>query len=198
MIDKCKWCLDHNLMEKYHDEEWGSVIHDDYKLFEYLVLESFQCGLSWRIVLEKRKALQESFANYDFKVVANFNEDDINKILVIPNMIKSVNKIKGVINNAKCFLKIVKQYGSFNQYLWSFSNNQILIYKSHQKNMPTTNLLAKQVSASLKKLGFKYVGDFVIYSYLQAIGMINDHEINCFKYKLLLKEKNIKFIEEND
>ena len=195
-MNKCLWCQDGGLMEKYHDEEWGNVVHDDYKHFEYLSLEAMQCGLSWNIVIKKRKVIQECFANFDYNKVALFNENDIQRILNTPNMIKSIVKIKGIINNAQCFLKIIQEFGSFDKYFWSFSNNHVMVYLNHQKGLwETHNDISDKLSYDMKKRSFKYLGSVTLYSYMQACGMINDHELSCYKYPILLNEKNVKVVD---
>lgn len=195
-MEKCKWCLDGGLMEKYHDDEWGSIVHDDYKHFEYLTLESMQCGLSWAIIIKKREAITKSFENFDFYKIASYNDNDIDRIYNTPNMLKSTSKIKATIHNANCFINIINQYGSFDNYIWSFTNKRSLVYKKHHLGFfEAKNDLSNQISDSLRKHGFKFIGSVTIYSYLQACGIINDHEINCFKYTKLLNENNCEIIE---
>ena len=195
-MEKCKWCLDGGMNEKYHDEEWGDVVHDDRKQFEFIMLEAMQCGLSWTLMLKKREIFRKCFDNFDYNKIASYNEIDIERILNSEGMIKSIGKIKAIINNAKCFIKIIEKYGSFDKYLWSFSNGYTLVYKKHHLGFyDVKNDLSDAISLNLKKEGFKYLGSITVYSHLQACGMINDHDINCFKYKKLLDNKMIKFID---
>ena len=169
---RCKWVdLKSEIYIAYHDNEWGVPVYDDRKLFEMLILESFQAGLSWITILKKREAFKKAYDNFDYNKVINYGEDKI----------RNKNKIKSSISNAKIFVKIQEEYGSFSNYIWSFTNGEII--KNKDDNFNTTSPLSDKVSMDLKKRGMKYVGSTIIYSYLQAIGIINDHELDCFKYK---------------
>lgn len=188
----CDWRLSgkdlSDLMLKYHDEEWGIPIHDDRKQFEFLMLESLQCGLSWYTILKKRQILQSCFDNFDFDKVANYNENDIARIMATPNMIRSERKIRAVIENAKCFQQIRKQYGSFSAYIWKYSEGKTILYEGHEKGrIPASNGLSKIIADDLKKWGFKYIGDVTIYAHLQACGIINDHGIDCECYQKIIR-----------
>ena len=176
---RCKWCnLDNSLYVKYHDEEWCIPNHDDNYLFEMLILESFQAGLSWECVLNKRNDFRTSYDNFNIDKIINYDENKINELLTKNKIIRNKLKIKASINNAKIFKSIRKEYGSFRNYLKTFTNEEI-IYEIDK----TTNLLSDSISKDLKKRGMKFVGSVIIYSYLQAIGIIYSHDKECFLYK---------------
>ena len=177
-IKRCKWCnLDNNLYVKYHDEEWGSPIYNDNKLFELLILESFQAGLSWECILNKREYFRKAFDNFDYNKISKYGDDKIQKLLENTNIIRNKLKIKAAINNSIIFIDIQKEYGSFSKYIWSFTNNKI-IYEYDK----TSSKLSDTISNDLKNRGMKFVGTVIIYSYLQAVGIINSHEKGCFLY----------------
>ena len=180
-MKRCSWVDEKSdIYKKYHDEEWGIPKFDDRDLFELLILESFQAGLSWITVLKKREAFKSAYDNFDVKKVAEYKQDKIDELLKNEKIIRSKNKIISSINNAKIFIKIQKEYGSFSNYIWSYTNNKVL--KNKTGKIPVSNDLSDKISKDLKKRGMKYVGTVIIYSYLQAIGIIDDHEPNCFKY----------------
>lgn len=177
---RCKWCnLNNKLYIDYHDKEWGVPVYDDKKLFEMLLLESFQAGLSWETILNKRENFRVSFDNFDYYKISNYDQNKIEKLLTDHGIVRCRRKITATISNAKIFISIIKEWGSFSNYIWHFTNNKIIINKTD--NIPTNNELSDIISKDLKKRGMKYVGTTIIYSYLQAIGVINDHELNCFK-----------------
>ena len=178
-MQRCKWCnLDNPLYVKYHDEEWGEPTYDDKELFELLILESFQAGLSWECILNKRENFRHAYDNFDIDKIVCYDETKINELKKNKGIIRNKLKIKATINNAKIFKKIEKEYGSFSKYIWSFTNNQI-IYEIGK----TSSELSDKISKDLKKRGMTFVGTTIIYAYLQAIGIINSHDENCFKYK---------------
>ena len=178
-MKRCTWLnLNNPIYVKYHDEEWGVPVYDDHKLFEMLLLESFQAGLSWECVLNKREAFKKAFDNYNYKKIKDYNEEKQKKLMNNKNIIRNQRKITATIKNAKIFMEIQKEYNSFSNYLWHFTNNKI-IYETGK----TTSNLSDQISKDLKKRGMSFVGTTIIYSYLQAIGMINSHEENCYLYK---------------
>lgn len=178
---RCKWVnLNNPLYIEYHDKEWAVPSYSDRYLFEMLVLESFQAGLSWECILNKRESFRESFDNFDYKRVANYNEEKIINLMNNPNIIRNKLKIISAINNARIFMNIQKEYGSFSNYIWHFTNNKII--KNVDDIFKTTSSLSDEISNDLKKRGMKFVGSTIIYSYLQAIGVINDHELNCALY----------------
>lgn len=196
MSDKvrCGWCQDNGLMQKYHDEEWGVQLHDDKKQFEFLMLEVMQCGLSWSLMIKKRQTFKECFDDFDYKKIALYDEKKIESILNTPNMIKSERKIRAIINNANMFLKIINEFGSFDKYLWQYTDNKVMIYESHiNGQVPAKNELSDEISKDLKKRGFKYLGSITVYAHLQSCGMINDHARECFRYNELAKGDNINY-----
>lgn len=173
---RCKWCnLKNELYVKYHDEEWCVPSYEDHYLYEMLILESFQAGLSWECVLNKRKHFEEAFDNFDINKICEYNDSKVEELKNNPNIIRNGLKINATINNSKIFKKIQKEYGSFSNYIWSFTNNKVIF-----ENDKTTSSLSDAISKDLMKRGMKFVGSTIIYSYLQAIGVINSHEDNCF------------------
>lgn len=173
---RCLWCnLNNKLYVDYHDKEWGVPVHDDKKLFELLMLESFQAGLSWECILNKREYFKESFDNFDYQKISKYDTKKINELLSNNNIIKNKLKINAAINNSKIFMDIQKEYKSFSNYIWSFTNNKVIY-----ENDKTKSDLSDFVSNDLKKRGMKFVGSTIIYSYLQAIGVINSHDDDCF------------------
>lgn len=178
-MKRCKWCNEKNpLYIEYHDKEWCLPNFDEKYLFEMLILESFQAGLSWECVLNKRKDFRASYDNFDIDKVINYDDEKINELLANEKIIRNKLKIKASINNAKIFKDIQKEYGSFYNYLTTFTLNKIII-----ENDKTTNDLSDAISKDLIKRGMKFVGSTIIYSYLQAIGVIYSHDEDCFLYK---------------
>ncbi|WP_124100703.1 DNA-3-methyladenine glycosylase I [Ruminococcus sp. Marseille-P6503] len=189
---RCGWCRDNGLMQKYHDEEWGEPVHDDRKQFEFLMMEVMQCGLNWSLMLKKREIFRRCFDNFDYEKTALYGETQINDILNTPDMIRSERKIRAIINNANMFLKIRQEFGSFDKYLWGFSDNKTIVYKAHaDEGVPASNELSDRISVDLKKRGFKYLGSITVYSHLQACGIINDHCTECFRYGQLIGKDNV-------
>ncbi len=192
---RCKWCCDGDILQLYHDEEWGIPIHDDYKHFEFLTMEVMQCGLNWKMMLKKRNIFRECFDEFDYNRIAKYKEAKIQEILETEEMIKSRRKIEAIINNAKCFLDIIKEYGSFDDYLWSHTDYKTYIYVKHQNGYgEAKNDLSDMISRDLKKRGFKYLGSITIYSHLQACGIINDHEQDCWMYKKIVSKRNVIYL----
>lgn len=178
--------IKHNriLLIKYHNEEWGVPLHDDQKQFEFLMMEVMQCGLNWNMMMEKREIFRTCFENFDYDKVAEYGEADIQRILDTPGMIRSCRKIEAVINNARCFQQIREEYGSFSDYIWSYSGGKTILYNKHADGwIPASNGLSERISKDLKKLGFKYMGEITVYSHLQACGIINDHGSDCPCYR---------------
>ncbi len=175
----CQW--NRNTEQKmYHDEVWGRPLHDDLKHFEFILFEVLQCGLSWWLVYGKKKIIADCFSNFDYAKIANYTGEDVERIVNTPGMIKSRNKIKAIINNAQMFLKIVQECGSFDKFLWSYSDFKTIIYEKHADGLiPVSNGLSDKISRDLKRRGFKYLGPIVIYSHLQACGIILDHDSSC-------------------
>jgi len=175
-------------MIKYHDEEWGVPLFDDQKLFEFLVLEGFQAGLSWQIVLNKREAFRKAFDDFNVEKVANYNEAKINELLQDKAIIRNKMKIAATVNNANRFLEVQKELGTFDKYIWGFVNyNPIVNSFKTMKEMPAKTPLSDKISADLKKRGFKFIGSTVIYAHMQATGMVNDHMVGCFRYNEIKK-----------
>ncbi len=180
-MKRCFWVDEKSdIYIKYHDEEWGVPKYNDRELFELLVLESFQAGLSWITILKKREAFREAFDNFDVKKVASYRENKITQLLNNEKIIRSNGKINAAINNANIFMEIQNEFGSFSNYIWSFTNNKVI--KRTTEELPASTPLSDKISKDLKKRGMKYVGTVIIYSYLQAIGIVNDHDKECFKY----------------
>lgn len=178
-MKRCFWLNENNaIYVDYHDNEWCIPKYNDHELFELLILESFQAGLSWECVLNKREAFRSSFDNFDIIIVSNYKEDKIKELLENKDIIRNRLKIQAAINNAKVFLNIQKEYESFSNYIWSFTNNKI-IYETDK----TSSELSDKISNDLKKRGMKFVGTTIIYSYLQAIGILYSHDKDCFMYK---------------
>lgn len=178
-MNRCSWCnLDNPKYVKYHDEEWGVLNLDDNYLFEMLILESFQAGLSWECVLNKRESFEKAYDNFDIFKVSLYTEEKINELMNNKDIIRNKLKIKASINNAKIFRNIVSEFGSFHNYLKKFTNDNIIY-----ENDKTSSKLSDNISNDLKKRGMKFVGTTIIYSYLQAIGLINSHEKTCFMYR---------------
>lgn len=181
-MNKCAWCRDGGLNETYHDEEWGVPLHDDRKQFEFLMLEVMQCGLSWTLMLKKRETFRACFAGFDYEKVAAFTEADVERILNVPNMIRSPRKVRAVINNARKFMEIRQEFGSFSAFLWRFTNGRTYVYPRHRTEWVARNALSDMVAAELVGRGFKYLGSITVYSHLQAAGLILDHEPDCFRF----------------
>ena len=187
----CEWADINELYKTYHDKEWGVPVHDDRKMFEYLILECMQCGLSWDLMLKKRDVFRKCFDDFDYDKIAEYDDKDVERILNTEDMIRSVRKIEAVINNARCFRNVREEFGSFCDYIWAYSDGKTILYNGHNKDIqriPVSNGLSKRISKDMKKRGFKYVGEITIYSHLQACGMINDHDERCDCYKRINKK----------
>lgn len=182
----CDWPGADERMRRYHDEEWGLPVHDDARQFEYLLMESMQAGLSWDLMMRKREIFRACFAGFDFGKVARFTEGDILRILSYPGMIRSRRKIEAVIANAKGFLAIREEFGTFDAYLWSFTAGKTVIYNKHPEGwIPVSNALSERISKDLKKRGFSFVGPVTLYSHLQACGIILDHSRDCPRFSFI-------------
>jgi DNA-3-methyladenine glycosylase I len=180
---KCGWCVGDTLYETYHDKEWGVPVYDDDTLFEFLILETFQAGLSWITILRKRENFRKAFDNFDYKKIAKYNHKKIDELLLDAGIIRNKLKIKATITNAQSFIKIQEEFGSFSKYIWGFVDgkpikNNFEDYRKAPANTPLSDALSKD----LKKRRFKFVGSTVIYAHMQATGMVNDHEVSCFRY----------------
>ena len=180
MKTRCDWVGSNQIYIDYHDNEWGKPVHDDEKLFEFLILETFQAGLSWLTILKKRENFRLAFNNFDFNTVSEYDEIKYNELLNDKGIIRNKLKIKAAISNAKAFIDIRKEFGTFDKYIWGFVNYKPII-NSWNKNedIPATTDLSNTISKDLKKRGFKFVGPTVIYAHMQATGMVNDHLVSC-------------------
>ena len=180
---RCGWCEGNTLYEAYHDEEWGVPVKDDSTLFEFLILETFQAGLSWITVLKKRENFREAFDHFDYKKIAIYDQEKIDSLLQNEGIIRNKLKVNATITNAQAFMAIQKEFGSFSKYIWDFvDGTPIKNAFENYKDAPANTPLSAIVSKDLKQRGFKFVGSTVIYAQMQATGMINDHEVHCFRY----------------
>ena len=176
----CGWADTDPLDKVYHDTEWGIPVHDDRHMFEHLTLECMQCGLSWALMLKKREIFRKCFDNFDYDRIADYNEADVERILNTEGMIRSPRKVNAIINNARCYQKVREEFGTFCDYIWSYSDGKTILYQGHDAGrIPVSNGLSARISKDLKKRDFKYVGPVTIYSHLQACGIINDHDKDC-------------------
>lgn len=184
----CEWPGNDPLMVRYHDEEWGNPVHDDKNLFEFLVLDAFQAGLSWRTVLNKRENFRRAFDEYDVKKIAAYGETEIECLLTDAGIIRNKAKINATVENAKRFLEVQDQFGSFDTYIWQFTNGKTVHNQWKTLNeLPASTPLSDQMSNDLRKRGFKFVGTTICYAFMQASGMVNDHLIHCWRYEELNK-----------
>lgn len=182
-MERCSWCGSDELYIKYHDEEWGVPVHDDRKHFEFLLLESAQAGLSWLTILKKRENYRAAYDHFDVLKISEYDDDKYNELLNNAGIIRNKLKIKASINNAKYFLKIQEEFGSFNAYIWSFTGNKPVVGNwSSLSEIPGTSELSDRVSSDLKARGFKFLGSTIVYAHLQATGLINDHIVSCFRH----------------
>ena len=180
---RCGWCVGDPLYEAYHDQEWGVPVYDDQTIFEFLILETFQAGLSWITILRKRENFREALDDFDYKKIARYSEAKLEALLQNPGIIRNKLKVKATVSNAQAFIEIQEEFGSFSKYIWSFVNhkpvqNSVKIYKE----APATTAISDALSKDLKKRGFKFTGSTVVYAHMQATGMVNDHEVDCFRY----------------
>ena len=176
----CEWPGDDPLMNEYHDHEWGVPVHDDKKHFEFIVLDAFQAGLSWKTILHKREGFRRAFEDYNIGKIADYGEEDFQRLMNDVSIIRNRAKIRGTIANAQAFLKVQEEFGSFDKYIWAFVNGRPLKNKWKSiKELPASTPLSDRVSQDLKKRGFKFVGTTIVYAYLQAAGLVNDHVVGC-------------------
>ena len=181
---RCDWSTKDPLYIKYHDEEWGSPLKDDQKLFEFLTLETFQAGLSWITVLRKRENFRAAFDNFDYKKIVVYDDSKFDSLLQNAGIIRNKLKIKAAISNARAFMDVQKEYGSFSEYIWQFTGGkQIQNERKSMNEITATTELSDTISKDLKQRGFKFVGSTVIYAHMQATGMVNDHLVSCFRHK---------------
>jgi DNA-3-methyladenine glycosylase I len=188
-MERCSWCLGDELYEKYHDEEWGVAVREDKELFEFLILEGAQAGLSWITILKKRESYREAFDSFDFEKVALYGEDDIQRLMGDEGIIRNRLKILSAIGNARVFVEIRSEFGSFSKYLWGFVGGETVIGSSTDITLvsPDGSLveseLSREISRDLKRRGMKFVGPVIIYAYLEAVGVLCNHEVGCAKFK---------------
>jgi DNA-3-methyladenine glycosylase I len=184
-MKRCKWAGTDELMIKYHDKEWGKPVHDDKKLFEFIVLESSQAGLSWSTILKKRENYKKAFHNFDFEKISKYTASDFKRLMNNPGIIRNRLKILATINNAQRFIEVRKEFGTFDKYFWSFvKNNKPIINKIKTiKDILSKTELSDKISLDMKKRGFKFMGSIIVYAHMQAVGMIDDHENDCFRKK---------------
>lgn len=183
-VYRCPWCLKFEQYIQYHDKEWGVPVHDDKVHFEFLILEGAQAGLSWSTILKKRAGYRKNFADFDPIKVSRFTEKRIAKILQDPGIIRNKLKVKAAVNNAKRFLEVQNEFGTFDKYIWSFVNHIPIVNKwKSLKQIPATSKQSEALSKDLIKRGFKFVGSTVIYAHMQACGLVNDHLVDCWRYK---------------
>ncbi len=180
---RCGWCKGDALYEQYHDIEWGVPVKDDAILFEFLVLETFQAGLSWITILRKRENFRTAFDQFDYKKIAHYNQDKIDGLLQNTGIVRNKLKVRATVSNAQLFMKVQEEFGSFSKYIWGFIDGKPIQNKvRNYKEAPPITAISDTISKDLKKRGFKFVGSTVMYAYMQAVGMVNDHEMDCFRY----------------
>ena len=182
-MKRCPWPTDDSLMIEYHDTEWGVPVHDDRKWFEFIVLDAFQAGLSWKTILHKRENFRKAFDDFDPEVIQHYGEDKVQALLQDAGIIRNQLKVRSTITNAKAFLQIQKEFGSFDAWIWAFTDGKVVQNElTSIKDMPVTTALSDQISKALIKRGFKFVGSTIVYSFLQAAGIVNDHLHECYRY----------------
>jgi DNA-3-methyladenine glycosylase I len=183
-IVRCPWPGQHTLAIAYHDQEWGVPVHDDYKHFEFLVLDAFQAGLSWNTILNKRENFRKAFDNFDFEKIAKYTEKKIEQLMKDEGIIRNQLKIRATVSNAIAFMKVQKEFGSFDKYIWQFTNGKTLVNKvENLSEVPAKTTVSDAMSKDLQKRGFKFVGSTICYAYMQAAGIVNDHWVGCFRHK---------------
>lgn len=181
---RCEWASSSDLSRKYHDEEWGVPVHDDKLLFEFLVLEGAQAGLSWETILKKRGNYRRAFDNFDYEKVANYDDSKVEELLKNEGIIRNKLKVRSAINNARAFKKVRDEFGSFDTYIWGFVNNTSVQNSwTLLAEIPAKTEIAEKISKDLKKRGFNFVGPTILYAFMQAIGMVNDHVVGCFRHE---------------
>jgi DNA-3-methyladenine glycosylase I len=184
MKKRCEWGNQSVLYQQYHDEEWGVPLHDDTRLFKFLILEGAQAGLSWETILKKREGYREAFDQFDAEKIAKYSDDKIESLLQNPNIIRNRLKVKSAVLNAQLFLEVQKEYGSFDTYIWQFTGGKTIQNRFKKiSQLPANTLESDAMSRSLKKRGFKFIGTTICYAFMQATGMVNDHVVSCFRYK---------------
>lgn len=184
----CEWANINEANRVYHDTEWGVPVHDDRTMFEHFSMECLQCGLSWDLMLKKRDIFKKCFDNFDYDRIAQYDGNDVERILNTEGMIRSPRKVAAIIHNARCYKKVREEFGSFCNYIWAYSDGKTILYDGHGDGpIPVSNGLSALISKDLKKRGFQYVGPVTVYSHLQACGIINDHDKDCPCYKRIVE-----------
>ena len=179
--NRCAWCEKDDLYRNYHDNEWGKPVYDDQMLFEFLILETFQAGLSWYMILAKRENFKKAFANFDYKIVAEFSEEKIQELLLDAGIVRNKLKVRAAVSNAIAFMKVQEEFGTFSKYIWNFTDGKPIDNNPKiLKDVPASTPLSDAISKDLKKRGFKFVGTTVVYAHMQATGMVNDHVEDCW------------------
>lgn len=187
-IKRCDWSLSNELMIKYHDTEWGVPLHDDRKLFEFIVLDTFQAGLSWAIILNKREGFRRAFDDFDAEKIANYDAQKIESLKLNPEIIRNKLKIDATVLNARAFLKLQEEYGSFDKYIWQFTDGDTIQNRFlTMSDIPATSHISDKMSKELKSHGFKFVGSTICYAFMQAAGIVNDHLVDCFRHNEVQK-----------
>lgn len=188
-MKRCSWCGQDELYCRYHDEEWGVPVYDDRKHFEFMVLESAQAGLSWLTILRKREAYRTAYAGFDPQLVADYGEAQIKELLENPGIVRNERKIRASLNNARRFLEVQEAFGSFSDYLWAFVGHRPVVNAWQQeREIPAQTALSVAISKDLKQRGFQFLGPIIIYSHLQATGLVNDHVVDCFRYQEIIAQ----------
>jgi DNA-3-methyladenine glycosylase I len=181
---RCDWSTSNQLLIAYHDDEWGTPVHNDQKHFEYLVLDAFQAGLSWSTILNKRENFRKAFDNFNYSKISKYGKHKIAALLSDSGIIRNRLKIDATVNNAKCFIDVIEKFGSFDKFIWSFVDHKTIISKWNSiKEVPSSSKKSDAMSKELKKRGFRFEGSTICYAYMQAAGLVNDHTVQCFRYK---------------
>lgn len=189
-MNQCEWAGNDPLYNDYHDKEWGVPVYDDETIFEFLILETFQAGLSWITILRKRENFRKAFDSFDYKKIAKYSEEKIQELLQDAGIIRNKLKVRATVSNAQAFINVQNEFGTFSEYIWSFVGGKPIQNKFNSMNeIPATSDISDKLSKDLKKRGFKFVGSTVVYAHMQATGMVNDHVTDCFRYKEVMTER---------
>ncbi len=180
---RCQWPGNDALMQQYHDQEWGTPVHDDHKWFEFLLLDAFQAGLSWKTILHRREGFKKAFDNFDFEKIAQYDENHYERLINDAGIIRNKAKVRGTIKNAQAFIAIRKEFGSFDNYIWRFTDGKTIVTRRKQNDIPVRTELSDMISKDLKKRGFSFVGTTICYAFMQAAGIVNDHVEECFRFE---------------
>ncbi len=188
MVKRCEWGLNHQISIDYHDKEWGVPVHDDKVLFEFLILEGAQAGLSWITILQRRENYRKAFDGFDYEKIAEYKEEKITELLQNEGIIRNKLKVHSAVSNAQAFIKVREEFGTFDKYIWGFVDNKPIQNQwKTLRELPAKTELSEKISKDLKKRGFRFVGPTIVYAFMQAVGMVNDHTTECYRYKELKK-----------